>query len=472
MISVLQLKIISTTVLFVMSLLGGIAPYWMKNLKNSARYLSWSNAFGGGVFFGAGMLHLFATADEEMQPYIKKFEYPLAALCLCGGFLFTLFLELFINAMFMNSTIFNELHGHGHSSHHAHEKEKHGVNIQDEQHHHSYINNNISIDNHSNNNNNNNNSNSILVNNIDQNHRVIAIEPDERQKLLGSNDINQNYDGVNGDFIDKGGNTVLPAQIQPAQIINNGRQPKSHNKSLSYRFPQEPSPQQEEDEIIIDYEEEEVFSFIPDSKTRGNGSTENVNRKNSLKKSHHHHYEDNNSVSIVPETINNKPVISKEDKITASKKARNLLLPFLLVIALSIHSLFEGLAMGIQSSEGHVIDILIAIFAHKILASFALGVSTITSADEKPSFLKLFLLILIFSLTSPLGSVIGMVVSSEVAESLAPSILQGIASGTFLYVAVVEVIPKELGHDSEDVLIKSILLFLGFAFMGVVAIWV
>eukprot|EP01132_Coremiostelium_polycephalum_P011566 gene11566-14168_t len=191
MISILALKIISTIALFIMSVGGGIAPYFFKNLKESNRYLSWSNAFSGGIFFGAGLLHLFADATEDMQEYIEK-------------------------------------------------------------------------------------------------HLAV--------------------------------------------------------------------------------------------------------------------------------------------------------LPFLLVIALSIHSLFEGLAMGIQTTELHVIDILIAIFAHKILAAFALGVSIVSVTNSKTSFIKLLTLILVFSFASPIGAIIGMVIVGvgNVADSLVPAILQGISSGTFLYVAVVE----------------------------------
>jgi len=163
----------------------------------------------------------------------------------------------------------------------------------------------------------------------------------------------------------------------------------------------------------------------------------------------------------------------EEDITTTPSPIENPVLPFLLVIALSIHSVFEGLALGIQNTQSHVIDIMIAIFAHKILAAFALGVAIVTNS-LKQSLIKLTLLILVFSLASPIGSIIGMIIVNSGGEStqLVSAILQGIASGTFLYVAVVEVIPKELNHTSDDIFLKSVLLLLGWGGMALAAIWV
>ena len=39
--------------------------------------------------------------------------------------------------------------------------------------------------------------------------------------------------------------------------------------------------------------------------------------------------------------------------------------PFILMIALSVHSVFEGLALGLSKVESEVMNMVIAILAHK-----------------------------------------------------------------------------------------------------------
>ncbi|KYR00571.1 zinc/iron permease [Tieghemostelium lacteum] len=284
------------------SFASGIIPYFFRNINNASRYLSLCNTFAGGVFFGAGLLHLFADANSELEKYNLKYNYPLSTLCLCFGFLFTLFLELVVN------------------------------------------------------------------------------------EVLSKYEKNSQ-------------NTEYFETIREEDPIS----PKT-NKNIN------------------------------------NSETQKI---------------------LLIHSHDQKP-----------KSKNSLVIPILLVVALSIHSLFEGLAMGVQTSQLLVIDILIAIFSHKLLASFALGVSIITnSPNGNVSIYKLSILIFIFSLSSPIGSIIGLLIVG-VAGSITPPILQGIASGTFLYISMVEIIPKELNHQSRDIIWKSILLLLGFGGMAIVAIWV
>ncbi|EFA82691.1 zinc/iron permease [Heterostelium album PN500] len=154
-----------------------------------------------------------------------------------------------------------------------------------------------------------------------------------------------------------------------------------------------------------------------------------------------------------------------------SRKMKDSYIPYILVIGLSVHSLFEGIALGVQNTQVRILDILVAIFAHKFLASFALGVNIVQSKSDNTSFLKIFTLILIFSIASPIGSIIGLLVSN-LDCTLASSILQGVASGTFLYISVIEIIPREINHQSKHLVLKSILLLFGFSIMAIVALWI
>jgi len=135
-------------------------------------------------------------------------------------------------------------------------------------------------------------------------------------------------------------------------------------------------------------------------------------------------------------------------------------------LALSLHSFLEGLALGAQQTISASKDILIAIAAHKGLAAYALGASLVDSNTSKGGYWKV---VLGFALASPSGILVGYALS-EVGSSVYGAALSALASGTFLYVAMMEIIPMEL-KDSEHLTSKLTIMFLGFGAMSVLAIW-
>ena len=48
----------------------------------------------------------------------------------------------------------------------------------------------------------------------------------------------------------------------------------------------------------------------------------------------------------------------------------------LLVAALSLHSVFEGLAIGLQTSSAALLSLFLAVMAHKIVMAFSLSLTT------------------------------------------------------------------------------------------------
>ena len=113
--------------------------------------------------------------------------------------------------------------------------------------------------------------------------------------------------------------------------------------------------------------------------------------------------------------------------------------PFILMIALSVHSIFEGLAVGLSKTEKDVMDMVIAILIHKGAAGSSLGISLVKTF---PNDFKLCRwLILTFSMATPLGVIIGMCVLN--AGDIYDVIFSSLAAGTFLYIACTEVIVEE-----------------------------
>lgn len=127
---------------------------------------------------------------------------------------------------------------------------------------------------------------------------------------------------------------------------------------------------------------------------------------------------------------------------------------YLLSIALSVHSLFDGLGLGLQNSVDSVVNIGVAVSIHKIPAAMALGVSLI-KAERKKSLI----MISIFCIATPLGIAIGIGLTSFGAEILI-GIIVTLSSGTFIYIATTEVIVEEFSKPDHKYY-KFIAFFVG-----------
>lgn len=144
----------------------------------------------------------------------------------------------------------------------------------------------------------------------------------------------------------------------------------------------------------------------------------------------------------------------------------SVLTAVLMGVALTFHSLLEGAALGAQQNIGNTLHIFIAIQAHKGLAAYALGSSIVDSAADARQFWSV---ICMFSFATPVGIGLGYVLSN-VAASNGAAAISSLASGTFLYVAFMEVLPRELANSSHRVS-KMGMMLLGFGLMSMLAIW-
>ena len=121
----------------------------------------------------------------------------------------------------------------------------------------------------------------------------------------------------------------------------------------------------------------------------------------------------------------------------------------LLLVALSFHSLFEGLAIGLQLTIGELWSVFLAVIVHKGIMAFALGLQL---AQSSLAFRYILVSNAIFSISSPLGIAIGIGltdIEESITRDIANGILQGIACGTFLYIALLEVLFPELSKPKD-----------------------
>merc|ERR1719427_264479 len=135
----------------------------------------------------------------------------------------------------------------------------------------------------------------------------------------------------------------------------------------------------------------------------------------------------------------------------------------LVVLAISLHAVFEGIAMGLKNNTRSVWLMFIAISSHKYVISFCISMQFVTSG------LKPLLSIIYFStfaLISPVGAGIGILLSETVkseaeTQTVVVTVLQGLATGTLLYVVFFEVIEKERQKGTSG-MIQITFIIVGF----------
>ncbi|KAM7344677.1 zinc transporter ZIP3-like [Cochliomyia hominivorax] len=126
-----------------------------------------------------------------------------------------------------------------------------------------------------------------------------------------------------------------------------------------------------------------------------------------------------------------------EDVVTSSLRGLGI------VLALSLHEVFEGLAIGLVDSSSSVWFLFGAVAAHKLVLAFCVGVELIV-ARTRPILSIVYTIT--FAIVSPIGIAIGIAVSQnsgDPEDSIASMILQGIACGTLLYVVFFEILSKQ-----------------------------
>jgi zinc transporter 1/2/3 len=143
--------------------------------------------------------------------------------------------------------------------------------------------------------------------------------------------------------------------------------------------------------------------------------------------------------------------------------------PYVLALILSIHSVITGVAFGLESHFVTAAAILFAVLAHKSTAAMALAISFANQHIDK---IRSRNLQWIFYTTTPIGIVIGTVWSVRL-EGQSADLIEGtfdaMAAGTFLYIAVVDILAEEFQREHSMRMYGF--AFLGFATMAVLAIW-
>ena len=89
----LEFKVLAVVLLAISGLIGGLVPLRIELSKTGKRLLMLGNALAGGIFLGAGLIHMLGDAVDLFETISGDSDYPWA-LFVCGcGFLAILMLE-------------------------------------------------------------------------------------------------------------------------------------------------------------------------------------------------------------------------------------------------------------------------------------------------------------------------------------------------------------------------------------------
>ena len=174
---------------------------------------------------------------------------------------------------------------------------------------------------------------------------------------------------------------------------------------------------------------------------------------------------------------------------------RQPIYPVVLLVVLSIHSIIAGIALGLEPEVAASVLVMLGILFHKGSAAFALMVSAHSAgADSR----RLTLILSVFVVMTPLGILVGTVAANLLEGTAAATVIEGcfnaLAAGTFIYVAVLDVIDAEMSRfddrvarfvssalmgegdvampvQDRDRFLKFVLVIAGLASMAVLAIW-
>lgn len=172
------------------------------------------------------------------------------------------------------------------------------------------------------------------------------------------------------------------------------------------------------------------------------------------------------SVSVEQDTISAQP-----GTITPEEKRRLVMRAWVFFFALSLHGVFDGLSVASETDPTAFTSILFAVVSHKLFDGLALGVALYPAPlPERQRHILLFL----SALSTPIGIALGIGATQLASSdnlSLVDALALSLASGSFCYISLMELLPSSLS-DGRRIPEKLSLFFFGFTVMSAIAYYV
>uniref|UniRef100_A0A0N5AIQ4 Zinc transporter ZIP1 n=1 Tax=Syphacia muris TaxID=451379 RepID=A0A0N5AIQ4_9BILA len=144
----------------------------------------------------------------------------------------------------------------------------------------------------------------------------------------------------------------------------------------------------------------------------------------------------------------------------------------LLVMALSLHAVFEGLSLGVIQDANSLLQVFLALILHKSIIAFSLGLRLVQS---KMRVFTVVVCCIIFTSQVLIGGFGGIAILDLISAgtpykaALISGCFQAFACGTFLYITCFEILPHELSQQGFR-LLKLGCLAIGFTIITVMLV--
>ena len=134
---------------------------------------------------------------------------------------------------------------------------------------------------------------------------------------------------------------------------------------------------------------------------------------------------------------------------------------WLFIIAITLHKLPEGLAVGVAYGAENIfspISLVIGIAAHNIPEGLTIAISLVAAGNSR---LKAAMTAFVIGLVQPLGAIIGLFLM-DISFNIIPYGM-ALAGGTLLFVVINEILPETYGNKETNR--SAAAVFLGFISM-------
>jgi len=415
----LWFKVISALALWLCIVIFGLIPIKMHNFRTNQTLLSLSNCFSGGLFIAIGLIHILPEAHNELEgkttAFLKLKEgdepFPLSYVLCLGVFSFI----LLIDKVFFNN---NDLVDKGHQqtdltrsvlgpsmlNPHANSMEENFKELTSSRYKLALKISQIQ--------------NPYRISEEDHYHRMTEdADMDNKITQMSLPHItNTNHDeDKRFSDVDKNSNTCSKFQ----SIFENNQQEKKDTS-------QNPGPKKKDHEHDHKEHKGQIHKKDHEHHIKEHKHTEGMSH------GHHHHH----------------VTIDKNSYLSA----------YIILTAMGIHGIFAGLAFGVSKSEGEIINMFIAMIAHKWSEALTVGISFVTAdIPEHTAILMIFFL----SSFTPIGIFLGYLIS---VNDMISGICKALSAGTFIYISCAEIIIEEFSL-AKNKFLKFTMYMIGILFV-------
>lgn len=133
-------------------------------------------------------------------------------------------------------------------------------------------------------------------------------------------------------------------------------------------------------------------------------------------------------------------------------------------VAMSFHSVLEGLALGVQDNKVGIMTLFFSLVIHKGIEAFSVGLQVSRCNSDRMKMVAVT--IFVYSLMTPVGSMIGVFIQNMNMNTITKDglivLLEALAVGTFIYVTFFEVLATERANEYSN-LMQLVAIIIGFS---------